>query len=82
MPADAVITMAYRYDLGGTNTWLAYTFDLEDEANYWLLGDTFTETVDGEEVVYQTYVYNIDVVGVGDAITNTEYWRFEIEVAN
>lgn len=82
MPINAVITMTYRYDLGGTNTWLAYTFDLEDEANYWLLGDTFTATVNGEEVVYQTYVYNIDVVGGGDALTSTEYWRFEIEVTN
>lgn len=82
IPADAVIKMAYRYDLGGTNTWLAYTFDTTDEANYWLEGEQITATVNGEEVVYQTYVYNIDVVGGGDAITNTEYWRFEIEVIN
>ena len=81
IPADAVIKMAYRYDLGGTNTWLPYTFDTTDEANYWLLGDSFSATINGEEVVYQTYVYNIDVVGGGDAITSTEYWRFEIEVA-
>jgi hypothetical protein len=74
--------MAYRYDLGGTNTWLPYTFDTMDEANYWLLGESFTATVDGDEVVYQTYAYNIDVVGGGDAITSTEYWRFEIEVTN
>ena len=79
---NAVIKMAYRYDLGGTNTWLAYTFDVDDEANYWLPSDTFTATVNGEEVVYQTYTYNIDVVGGGDAITSTEYWRFEIEVTN
>lgn len=82
MPANAIIKMAYRYDLGGTNTWLAYTFDTTDEANYWLPSDMFTATVNGEEVVYQTYIYNIDVVGGGDAITNTEYWRFEIEVTN
>jgi hypothetical protein len=82
IPANAVIKMAYRYDLGGTNTWLAYTFDTTDEANYWLLGEPFTTTVNGEEVVYQTYVYNIDVVGGGDALTSTEYWRFEIEVTN
>ena len=82
IPANAVIKMAYRYDLGGTNTWLAYTFDTTDEANYWLLGDTFTAVVNGQEVVYQTYVYNIDVVGGGDALTSTEYWRFEIEVMN
>ena len=80
MPENAVIKMVYRYDLGGTNTWLAYTFDVEDEANYWLPGEQFTATVNGEKVVYQTYVYNIDIVGGGDAITNTEYWRFEIEV--
>ena len=82
IPTNAVIKMAYRYDLGGTNTWLAYTFDTTDEANYWLLGEPFTTTVNGEEVVYQTYVYNIDVVGGGDALTSTEYWRFEIEVTN
>lgn len=82
IPADAVIKMAYRYDLGGTNTWLAYTFDTTDEANYWLEGEQFTATVNGQEVVYQTYIYNIDVVGGGDAITSTEYWRFEIEVKN
>lgn len=80
MPADAVIKMAYRYDLGGTNNWLAYTFDTTDEANYWLPSEVETRTVNGEEVVYQNYVYNIDVVGGGDAITNTQYWRFEIEV--
>lgn len=82
IPANAVIKMAYRYDLGGTNTWLPYTFDTTDEANYWLPGESFTTTVNGEEVVYQTYTYNIDVVGGGDAITSTEYWRFEIEVTN
>lgn len=80
VPANAVIKMAYRYDLGGTNTWLSYTFDIEDEANYWLPDGSFTTTINGEEVSYQTYVYNIDVVGGGDAITNTQYWRFEIEV--
>ena len=80
IPANAVIKMIYRYDLGGTNTWLPYTFDVEDEANYWLPGESFTTTVNGEEVVYQTYAYNIDIVGGGDAITSTEYWRFEIEV--
>ena len=80
IPANAVIKMAYRYDLGGTNTWLPYTFDTEDEANYWVLGETFTVTVDGNEFSYQTYMYNIDVVGGGDALTSTEYWRFEIEV--
>lgn len=82
IPNNAVIKMIYRYDLGGTNTWLPYTFDVEDEANYWLPGESFTITVNGEEVVYQTYAYNIDVVGGGDAITSTEYWRFEIEVTN
>lgn len=82
IPANAVIKMAYRYDLGGTNTWLAYTFDTTDDANYWLPSETFTVTTNGEEIVYQTYTYNIDVVGGGDAITSTEYWRFEIEVTN
>ena len=78
----AVIKMAYRYDLGGTNNWLAYTFDPNDEGSYWLLGDVVTKTVNGQEVSYQNYVYNIEVVGGGDAITNTQYWRFEIEVTD
>lgn len=82
VPANAVIKKAYRYDIGGTNTWLPYTFDTTDEANYWILSEPFTTTVNGEEVVYQTYTYNIDVVGGGDALTSTEYWRFEIEVTN
>lgn len=82
IPANVVIKMAYRYDLGGTNTWLAYTFDTADEANYWLLGEQFTETVNGEEVVYQIYAYNVEIVGGGDAITSTEYWRFELEVTD
>lgn len=82
IPADAVIKMAYRYDLGGTNSWLAYTFDTADEANYWLLGEEFNQATEVGEVRYQNYVYNIDVVGGGDAITNTQYWRFEIEVTN
>ena len=80
IPTNAVIKMAYRYDIGGTNTWLPYTFDPEDEANYWVPGETFTTTIDGKEISYQTYAYNVDVVGGGDAITSTEYWRFEIEV--
>ena len=80
IPANAVIKMAYRYDIGGTNTWLAYTFDTSDDANYWVLGDVINKIVGGEEVNYQSYVYNIDVVGGGDAIMNTQYWRFEIEV--
>lgn len=82
IPANAVIKMAYRYDLGGTNSWVPYTFDVTDEANYWLPINLFTAALSGEEVAYQTYVYNIDIVGGGDAITNTEYWRFEIEVTN
>ena len=82
MPANAVIKMAYRYDIGGTNSWLAYTFDTTDDANYWLLGDKINQVINGEEISYQAYVYNVDVVGGGDAITNTQYWRFEIEVTS
>ena len=80
IPANTVIKMAYRYDLGGTNTWLAYDFDIYDDANYWLPGKSVSYVVNGEEVNYNTYAYNIDVVGGGDAIMNTQYWRFEIEV--
>jgi hypothetical protein len=82
IPANAVIKGAYKHDTYGTGNWLHFSFDTTDEANYWLPGESFTTTINGEEVVYQTYTYNIDVVGGGDAITSTEYWRFEIEVTN
>lgn len=80
IPANAVIKGAYKHDTYGTGNWLHFSFDTTDEANYWLPGETMTKMVNGEEVTYQTYVYNVDVVGGGDAITNTQYWRFEIEV--
>lgn len=76
IPANAVVKMAYRYDVGGTNTWLAYSI----EDNYWLDGDTIDKVVNGQTISYKTYVYNADLYGGGDAITSTEYWRFEIEV--
>jgi hypothetical protein len=80
IPANAVIKGAYKHDTYGTGNWLQFSFDTTDEANYWLPGEVMNKMVNGEEVDYQTYVYNIDVVGGGDAITNTQYWRFEIEV--
>lgn len=74
VPEDAKIVRAYQYDNVGTSSWLEQEFP----GSYWVAGDVVTQTVNGKEVSYQTYIYNVD--DLGDAITVTEYWRFEIEV--
>ncbi len=74
VPSDAKIVGAYQYDEFGTQTWLQYEFP----GSYWVAGDMTTETVNGQNITYQTYSYDVD--SVGDAITTSEYWRFEIEV--
>ena len=76
VPANANIIKAYQYDDGGTREWLEYEFP----GSYWVEGDNITETVNGNEVEYQTYSYNVD--DIGDAIASEQYWRFEIEVNN
>lgn len=77
LPKDAKIIKAYQYDEFGTHSWL----DNDFPGSYWLEEDeVITKIVNGVEVSYQTYTYNID--DVGDAITVDEYWRFEIEVNN
>jgi hypothetical protein len=74
VPSDAKIVGAYQYDEFGTQTWLQYEFP----GSYWVAGDMTNETVNGQNITYQTYSYDVD--SVGDAITTSEYWRFEIEV--
>lgn len=74
VPSNAKIVGAYQYDEFGTKTWLEYEFP----GSYWVEGDTTEVTVTGETITYQTYSYDVD--SVGDAITTSEYWRFEIEV--
>ena len=76
LPKDAKIIKAYQYDEFGTHSWL----DNDFPGSYWLEDEVVTKVVNGVEVSYQTYTYNID--DVGDAITVDEYWRFEIEVNN
>ena len=76
LPKDAKIIKAYQYDEFGTHSWL----DNDFPGSYWLEDEVVTKVVNGVEVSYQTYAYNID--DVGDAITVDEYWRFEIEVNN
>lgn len=74
VPSDAKIVGAYQYDEFGTKTWLEYEFP----GSYWVQGDMTEVTVNGETITYQAYSYDVD--SVGDAITASEYWRFEIEV--
>lgn len=74
VPSNAKIVGAYQYDEFGTKTWLEYEFP----GSYWVEGDMINETVNGQNITYQTYSYDVD--SVGDAITTSEYWRFEIEV--
>ena len=74
VPSNAKIVGAYQYDEFGTQTWLQYEFP----GSYWVAGDMTNETVNGQNITYQTYSYDVD--NVGDAITTSEYWRFEIEV--
>lgn len=74
IPSDAKIIGAYQYDEFGTQSWLPYEFP----GGYWVAGNTINKIVNGQNVAYQTYYYDVD--NVGDAITTFEYWRFEIEV--
>jgi hypothetical protein len=48
------------------------------DGTYWVESGTATQIIDGQEVTYTTYSYNTELMG--DAITATEYWRFEVEV--
>ena len=73
IPVDAKIKTTYQYQPAMTS-WLDQGF----EGDYWIKGDVITKSVNGKDVSYQVYSYNVD--GMSDAITATEYWRFEIEV--
>lgn len=76
VPVDATFVRAWQYDEYGTQTWLEQEFP----GYYWIPGEVITKTVNGKEVDYQVYRYNVD--DIGDCITATEYWRFEMEVNN
>jgi hypothetical protein len=69
----AKIVTAYQYQ-PALDQWLDMGFD----GTYWVENGTITEIINGQEVVYTTYIYNTELMG--DAITSPEYWRFEVEV--
>lgn len=73
MCADAKIVTAYQYHVA-FNQWLDVGFD----GTYWVEDGTMTKTVNGKQVTYTTYAYNVELMG--DAIVAPEYWRFEVEV--
>lgn len=71
--AEAKIVTAYQYE-PVLSQWIDMGFD----GTYWIETGKTTKNIDGKEVVYTTYAYNVELMG--DAITATEYWRFEVEV--
>ena len=71
--AEAKIVTAYKYE-PVLSQWIDMGFD----DTYWIETGKATKIIDGKEVVYTTYAYNVELMG--DAITATEYWRFEVEV--
>lgn len=73
LPVGATIIRAWQYDEMG-KTWLEYDFP----GGYWRPGDIVTKTIGDVTYEYQSYIYNVE--DIGDAITNDEYWRFEMEV--
>lgn len=75
VPVEANFVKAYQYDEFGTKTWLEQELEI-----YWIPSGTVVKVVDGKEVEYQVYTYNVD--DIGDVITATEYWRFEIGGTN
>lgn len=73
LPVGATIIRAWQYDEMG-KTWLEYNFP----GDYWRPSDIVTKTIGDVTYEYQSYIYNVE--DIGDAITNDEYWRFEMEV--
>ena len=70
---EAKIVTTYKYE-PVLSQWVDMGFD----ETYWVEDGKVTKVVDGKEIVYTTYAYNVELMG--DAITATEYWRFEVEV--
>lgn len=71
--SEAKVVTAYQYE-PVLNQWLDMGFD----GTYWVEAGKTTKIIDGKEIVYTIYAYNVELMG--DAITATEYWRFEVEV--
>lgn len=72
--STAKIIAAYQYQ-PAFNQWLDMGFD----GVYWIEDGTTTQIINGKQITYTTYAYNAELMG--DAITATEYWRFEVEVS-
>lgn len=70
---DAKIVAAYQYH-SAFNQWMDVGFD----GTYWVEDRTMTKTINGKQITYAIYAYNVELMG--DAITAPEYWRFEVEV--
>ena len=53
--------------------------DVGFDGTYWVEDGTMTKTINGKQITYTTYAYNVELMG--DAIVAPEYWRFEVEVS-
>lgn len=72
--SEAKIVTAYQYQ-PSLDQWLEMGFD----GTYWVESGKDTKIINGQEITYTTYSYNVELMG--DAMTASEYWRFELEVA-
>lgn len=72
--STAKIVTAYQYH-PAFNQWMDIGFD----GTYWVEDGTTTKMINGKQVTYTTYAYNVELMG--DAIMAPEYWRFEVEVS-
>lgn len=72
--STAKIVTAYQYHIA-FDQWLDVGFD----GTYWVEDGTTTKIINGKQVAYTTYAYNVELMG--DAIMVPEYWRFEVEVS-
>lgn len=71
--SEAKIVTAYQYQ-PSLDQWLEIGFD----GTYWVESGRDTKIINGQEITYTTYSYNVELMG--DAMTASEYWRFELEV--
>lgn len=71
--SEAKIVAAYQYH-PAFNQWMDVGFD----GTYWVENGTMTKNINGQQIIYTTYEYNVELMG--DVIVSPEYWRFEVEV--
>lgn len=72
IPTLAKIVNSYCY-FTAINTWQTMGWTRDE----WIKSGVKTVEVNGREVEYDVYTYNVEYMG--DAMTSVEYWRFEIE---